>query len=119
MSRITMLAQAATIAFLLSTATATAYQSGGSRRLWLASGIYLAVLEMLIVWSWTSTPSEGPLWLTTLGVIPPILCVSKLIESLGRRQTALPVQILAGTVIGLFAYVVTAFIAYVVLVTLS
>lgn len=118
MNRIAILTQAATVAFLLSAAAAAAYRSGGRRRLWLVSGLSLAVLEVLLVWYWVSSPREGPFWLATLGIIPPVLLVSYFVEILARRRVALPVQIIAGTATGIVGYIFTAFVAYILLVTL-
>jgi len=80
--------------------------------------VSLALLEALVVWSWVSAPSEGSLWLSVFGVIPPILLVSFSVELLARKRKPLAVQIVLGTAIGLMGYIVTAFVAYAVLVTL-
>lgn len=116
MDRMTTLVQATCVAFLISTAMALAYRGGGRRRLWIATGVSLALLEALVVWSSVSARSEGPLWLAVLGTIPPILLASWSVALLARKQTPLAMQIAAGTAMGLVGFVVTAFVAYIVLV---
>lgn len=118
MNRITMLAQATSVVFLLAVVTALAYRRGGRRQLWVVSGVSLAALEVFLVWLWVSSPSEGPLWLTTISVIPPLLFVSFSVELLARKGSRLAVQILVGTATGLVGYIATAFVAYALLVTL-
>jgi hypothetical protein len=114
MNRVTLLAQAVSVAVLLSGATAFAYRTGGRGRLWMVGGAGFAVLEVILVLS----SREGPRLLTAIAVVPPVLSMICVVDLLARRHAPFAAQVLVGAVTGLVGYVVTAFIAYAGLLSL-
>jgi hypothetical protein len=78
-----------------------------------------ALLEVILFLSASSAQSEGPLWLTAIAVVPPMLMITAVVELLARRQTPLVMQIVIGTIVGLVGYIIIAFVAYAGYLTLS